>query len=149
MEIYSYCRIQFYKNEHAQLARLMLKADPDAPMFEDEVEEPLRELFDVLESIEISDAVSIDEEAFAVTAHWLVTGTGNVQSTLDELIKLDCVFHVLVLYFDDESNAYGVDMSPNGSRPINSWADKPLSEISHSANMVALLKNMQEHLVQS
>lgn len=144
MEIDFYSRIQFDDQKALALAKLMLKADSDAPMFDDEVEEPLRAVYNVLESVEVADVVCVDKTDRSATAHWLINSVGDVQCTFDELMELSCVIQIVILYFDDENSAFSRIMCSGETKDSKLWNGKPLNELDQNTDMISLLKKIHD-----
>ena len=144
MEYDAYCRITMKNASQLELARLLMTADENAPLFEDDVDADLQQTFNGFEDMPEARSISVDEDALLIAAHWFCNYSEDIGAAINGLSKAGVVSFT-ILVFGDEGGVDGFVQIAGKLRRLKNWKGKALSKIGVNTDMGVLLRKIEEH----
>ncbi len=143
MEYDAYCRIRMKDLNQLGLAKQLIEADENAPLFENEVEPELRQMFNALEDIPVAKSITVDEDSLLITLRWFTGYSDEIETAIKGLAKSG-VASYCALVFSDEGGVDGFAQIGDELRRLTQWKGKPLTKIGGRKNIFRLLEQIEK-----
>ena len=145
METEIYCRVRMLNKPQFDLAVQLVSAASESPLYVSEVDKALRNSFNALEFIPMTEKLTVDSDDLSMTLYWFLANVQEGLDAVDMLIDAGVSSLCTMIFTDgDFSAAYVKDKE--GLRKLKTWNGKQLSRLPAKTDIPTLISEIEKSL---